>query len=121
VQAFLWGDYTARKGHRYTYRVVAMRGQPGNLTESEDVSVTFSMESEDVGDHAIYFNRGVAGSQAYEKKFPGKRPDEAGQAAYTWLSRGLEEAMVAFIQQAQDACWGLRAAVYVFQYPPVLK
>lgn len=121
VQAFLWGDYTSRKGHRYTYRVVAMRGQPGNLTESEDVSVTFSMESEDVGDHAIYFNRGVAGSQAYEKKFPGKRPDEAGQAAYTWLSRGLEEAMVAFIQQAQDASWGLRAAVYEFQYPPVLK
>jgi phosphatidylserine/phosphatidylglycerophosphate/cardiolipin synthase-like enzyme len=121
VQAFLWGDYTARKGHRYTYRVVAMRGQPGNLTESEDVSVTFSMESEDVGDHAIYFNRGVAGSQAYEKKFPGKRPDEAGQAAYTWLSRGLEEAMVAFIQQAQDASWGLRAAVYEFQYQPVLK
>ena len=26
IQAFLWGDYTARIGHNYTYRIVAMRG-----------------------------------------------------------------------------------------------
>ena len=27
-QSFLWGDYTAKMRHSYTYRIVAMRGNP---------------------------------------------------------------------------------------------
>ena len=32
IQAFLWGDYTAPKDHEYEYRIVTMRGEPGNLS-----------------------------------------------------------------------------------------
>jgi|SRR5262245_14274579 hypothetical protein len=33
------GDFTVRYGHAYTYRIVAMRGEPGALQPSETVEV----------------------------------------------------------------------------------
>jgi phosphatidylserine/phosphatidylglycerophosphate/cardiolipin synthase-like enzyme len=121
IQAFLWGDYTTRKDHRYTYRIVVMRGQPGALQESEELSIPISMEREEDAAHEVYFNRGVAGSQAYVRKFGNKRPDEVGQPAYDWLSRGLFEAMRDYLRQAKDQTWTIHAAVYEFQYLPILK
>ena len=69
IQGFLWGDFTTRYGHEYSYRIVAMRGEPGALRPSETVEVRVATEKEDQGEHAVYFNRGVAGSQAYVRKF----------------------------------------------------
>src|SRR5215204_3981866 len=68
-QAFFWGDYTAKTRHSYTYRVVAMRGKPKKLEPGEEVEVRIETEDDAAGTHAIYFNRGVAGSQAYARKF----------------------------------------------------
>ena len=122
VQAFLWADFTTRSGHEYTYRIVAMRGEPGNLKPSEWVKVRFSMENEAQGTHAVYFNRGVAGSQAYVRKFGDKPPDQVpGREAWRWLSRGLFRAMLKFIGQAKGNRYGLRAAVYEFNQGAVLK
>lgn len=121
IQAFLWGDYTARKDHEYEYRIVAMRGEPGDLTESEDVSVIAKMDKEANAKNSVYFNRGVAGSQAYVKKFQNKKPEKVGQKAFDWLSRGLLEALVSFIRQAKNESWTIHAAVYEFQYVPILK
>lgn len=122
LQGFLWADFTTRLAHKYTYRVVAMRGTPGNLKEAEDVEVKIDMEDEDIGTHSVYFNRGVAGSQAYARKFGNKKPDSVpNNEAWIWLSRGLEEAILAFIGQAKGKKYGLRAALYEFQYDPVLE
>ena len=121
IQGFLWGDYTARKDHQYLYRVVAMRGQPGNLHESDEVSVSVQMEKEKTEGHQVYFNRGVAGSQAYVRKFGNKSPDMVGSKAFNWLSRGLEEALISFIREADGADWSIHAAVYEFQYAPILR
>jgi hypothetical protein len=121
IQAFLWGDYTARKGHQYTYRIVAMRGQPGDLNESHSVPVTITMEKEKEQVHNVYFNRGVAGSQAYVRKFGNRKPDVVGPKAFDWLSRGLIEALASFIRQARGPDWTIHAAVYEFQFVPILK
>ena len=82
IQGFLWGDYAALKDHRYSYRIVAMRGQPGNLHESDEVSISVQMEREKKEGHEVYFNRGVAGSQAYVRRFGDKKPDEIGSKAF---------------------------------------
>ena len=74
IQGFFWGDFTTRYGHEYTYRIVAMRGEPGSLRPAETVEVRIATEKEDQGQHAVYFNRGVAGSQAYVRKFGDRRP-----------------------------------------------
>ena len=121
IQAFLWGDYTARKDSQYTYRIVAMRGKPGELNESDEVSVTIEMEKEKKEGHHIYFNRGVAGSQAYVRKFGNKKPDEIGPKAFDWLSRGLVEALISFIRQANGPDWTIHASVYEFQYSSILE
>lgn len=121
VQAFLWGDYTAKPNHQYTYTVIAVKGTPAKLVQDQQVEVTLSTENEDNGTHSIWFNRGVAGSQAYERKFHNQPPDKVpGRKAWQWLSRGLEEAMLAFIGKANGKRYGLRAAVYEFQYAPAL-
>lgn len=122
IQSFQWCDFTTRKAHDYTYRVVAMRGTPGALTDGEDVSVRIQMEDEDKGTHAVYFNRGVAGSQAYARKFGNRRPDQVpNREAFRWLSRGLFKAMLDFIAQADSNRFGLRASVYEFRQGAVLK
>jgi phosphatidylserine/phosphatidylglycerophosphate/cardiolipin synthase-like enzyme len=121
-QSFLWGDYTAKARHSYTYRVVAMRGKPKKLELGEEVEVRVETEDGAAGTQAVFFNRGAAGSQAYARKFGDRAPDEVPErAAWRWLSRGLEEALLAFLAQADGARYALRAALYEFQYEPVLS
>jgi phosphatidylserine/phosphatidylglycerophosphate/cardiolipin synthase-like enzyme len=122
VQSFQWGDYTAKINHDYTYRVVPLTGTPTNLIQGTPVEIRIQTESEDSGKHSVYFNRGVAGSQAYSAKFGNKSPEEIeDRRAFIWLSRGLEEAILQFIDRANSDEYGLRASVYEFSYYPVLE
>jgi len=126
VQAFSWGDYTAKPGHKYTYTVDPKYGAPAAMTDGPSVSVDIETLNEDIGDHAIYFNRGVAGSQAYARKFGNVAPDDIADPAlkgkaFAWLSRGLEEALLKFIGQANGPDYALRASVYEFNHLPALQ
>jgi phosphatidylserine/phosphatidylglycerophosphate/cardiolipin synthase-like enzyme len=120
IQGFGWSDYTAKPGHRYTYRIEALTGDPGALAVSEDVAVTISTEAPEGGTHDVYFNRGVAASQAYAQRFGDRSPRDVGPAAYAWLSRGLAEAITGFID-ATNPGEGLRVAAYEFHVPLVLN
>lgn len=122
VQAFVWGDYTAKPAHTYTYEVTARYGSVEALTDGPSTSATITTENPDEGTHAVYFNRGVAASAAYQRRFGDKRPNEVpNEEAYQWLSRGLEEAIVAFIGRAVDDRYALRASVFEFKFAPVLS
>jgi phosphatidylserine/phosphatidylglycerophosphate/cardiolipin synthase-like enzyme len=140
IQAFLWGDYEAQPGTTYTYRVVSQYGEPGKLKAEGGVSVTVTTEQAEAGTHSIYFNRGVAGSRAYANNFGDHRrwylvdvngriqPTEwikpecvPNHEADQWLSRGLEEAMLNFIAQADGPEYSLRAAVYEFTHVPAIQ
>ncbi|MCG3128209.1 MAG: hypothetical protein CHACPFDD_03086 [Phycisphaerae bacterium] len=121
VQSFLWADYTAKPNRKYTYFIVPMRGKPRNLKPDAEVPIEVTTESEDKGEHAIHFNRGAAGSQAYARKFGVRKPKDVGPDAFKWLSRGLEEAILRFIAQANGPQFGLRVAAYEFSHMPVLK
>jgi phosphatidylserine/phosphatidylglycerophosphate/cardiolipin synthase-like enzyme len=124
VQGFQWGDYTAKPDHHYTYRVVAWGGQPGHLVSAVEASVEVTMESEDDGAHGIWFNRGVAGSQAFIKRFGQYTPPVGASedhAAFGWLSRGLGEAFLALVARAADDRWGIRGAFYEFTWATGLR
>lgn len=121
IQAFQWSDFTAKPGYDYTYRVVPLRGKPKNLTQGTPVEIRIQTEREDLGTHVIFFNRGVAGSQAYARKFKNQSPEKVGKPAFDWLSRGLVEGLEAFIGQAKNARFSLRAAVYEFHYDPIVE
>jgi hypothetical protein len=126
IQGFAWSDYTAKPGHQYTYRFVPRYGMPKTLSDRAGIEATLDISTNDPaqGTHGVYFNRGVAASQAYANKF-GRRPDhlpsEKRAEAYEWLSRGLAEAIIEFIGQAKSGTHALRAAVYEFTEPDVLQ
>lgn len=140
IQAFLWGDYEATPATAYTYTIrTKYRGAGDELRTGEEVSIDVTTVDPRSGKHGVYFNRGVAGSQAYNRRFgaqqrfylfekhnrsdwkPFIRPDQvSGDAAWTWLSRGLKEALLAFIAQADGPRYALRASVYEFDYLPAI-
>ncbi len=119
-QTFQWCDYTAKPDHRYTYTVLPLYGTPERLKEGDAVSVNVTAEVEFGKPHSVFFNRGAVASQEYARRFLNKPPDEVGEEAYRWLSRGLVEAFEAFISRAKDDNFGLYGAVYEFQRPEAL-
>ncbi|MCH7736745.1 MAG: hypothetical protein IH872_05010 [Chloroflexi bacterium] len=137
IQAFLWGDYTVEPGTKYVYTVIPVYGSDDALKPGKSIAVTVSTEELHSGTHGVYFNRGVAGSQAYSRQFGEharwyqigendwkefiKPEDVPNREAYIWLSRGLEEAMLGFIGQATGPEFSLRASVYEFTYAPAIQ
>ncbi|HEX4962955.1 MAG TPA: phospholipase D-like domain-containing protein, partial [Thermoanaerobaculia bacterium] len=121
IQGFTWSDFSAKPGHDYTYRVVALKGTPHDLQPFAEASVRVKTESPDGGTHDIYFNRGAAASQEYARRFGNRKPEVVGKAAFDWLSRGLYEAMTGFIALATGPEFELRVCAYEFHYVPVLK
>jgi phosphatidylserine/phosphatidylglycerophosphate/cardiolipin synthase-like enzyme len=141
IQDFMWSDYVVDPGQTYTYRVIPVYGKPEALKKGKHhVDVTITTEDPEHEMHGIYFNRGVAGSQAYSRRFgehlrwylsnqdgkpkatPFIKPqDVPNREAYKWLSRGLEEAMAGFIDQATGPEYKIRAAVYELTYVPIIQ
>ena len=120
-QDFIWSDYTAKEGRKYTYRVVALKGSPTDLHPVAEVSLSITTESPEGGDHDVYFNRGAASSQAYARRFGNRKPGSEGgddDPAWEWLSRGAHEAMLNFIGRAKKG-WGLRVCAYEFRLESV--
>jgi hypothetical protein len=120
LQTFQWADYAAKPEHEYTYTVIPMYGQPGSLRDGPSVEVDVTTEAEWDGTHSIFFNRGAVASQEYARRFQNKAPDVVGKAAYDWLSRGLLESIITFIEKAPGQGFGLRVAIYEFQWPAIL-
>jgi phosphatidylserine/phosphatidylglycerophosphate/cardiolipin synthase-like enzyme len=103
IQAFTWEDFSAYPGVDYTYYFTPLYGSPLNIKRGEACSINVQTEPDwKEGDHSVFFNRGVASSQAYAMKFGNKNPDEIPDGkAYKWLSRGLNEAIVSFINKSE--------------------
>lgn len=117
-QAFQWSDYTVSPGEAYTYRIVARTGAPGSLKDGPTATFRVTTEDEDVGRHSVYFNRGAVASQAYADRFQNRSPEDIGQAAWDWLSRGLIEALERFIGQAGQGD-EIHGALFEFKHPRV--
>ncbi|MCD2172102.1 phospholipase D-like domain-containing protein [Rhizobium sp. C4] len=120
-QSFQWADYSAKPDRPYTYELVPMYGDPNALEAHPSVSVDVHTESTHGSDHSVFFNRGSPATQEYARRFQNKKPSVAGPGAYQWLSRGLEESILAFIRRAEGKGWSLRGAFYEFQWKSVLE
>ena len=125
VQSFVWDDFTGKSNHRYTYRFHPLKGTPKNIDRSA-APISIEVRTEPLytqGPHDVFFNRGVASSQAYERRFGNARPDDLKPAskrreALDWLSRDLDNALLKFINNAR-AGDTLLGCFYEFRYEPV--
>lgn len=107
IQSFQWADYTVDPGQRYAYRVVPTYGKPKLMELDEEAGVEVQVQTEPRAApgngirHDVFFNRGVIGSQAYARRFDNAEPDERDPHSeeMKWLSRGLFEALIEFIEK----------------------
>ena len=121
IQGFTWSDFTAKPGHRYTYRVAAMKGPPAALKAFREVSLEVHTESDAEHGHDVYFNRGAAASQEYSRRFGRLASLESAPDSdprWAWLSRGAYEGILDFVARARDSGYGLRVAAYEFRLEP---
>jgi phosphatidylserine/phosphatidylglycerophosphate/cardiolipin synthase-like enzyme len=126
IQSFVWDDFTAKDGRPYEYLFYPLKGSPKNLERSsKPIRITVRTErlfSE--LEHDVFFNRGVASSQAYVRRFGNKKPSELEgerrQEALDWLSRQLDDAILEFIARARRGDT-LLGCFYEFRYEPVVR
>jgi phosphatidylserine/phosphatidylglycerophosphate/cardiolipin synthase-like enzyme len=122
IQSFQWADYSAKPGHNYTYIITANKGAPAHMMPHAETVINITTESPASGDHDIFFNRGLAASQAYVRRFGDRLPkDVPNRKAFKWLSRGLNEALEDFIRSSIPGRHALRIAAYEFNYDLILK
>lgn len=124
MQSFLWDDFTCVPEHRYTYRFLPLQGAPAAPDRSaRALSITVRTEpATSTSTHDVFFNRGVASSQYYTEEF-GVTPiaeldPETRARALAWLSRDLDEALLAFVEQCAPGD-RLLGCFYEFRYRPV--
>ncbi len=127
VQSFVWDDFTCYDNTEYEYLFYPLKGTPKNLDRSaKPISIPIKTEEAfSKNEHDIFFNRGVASSQAYRRKFFNLPPDkitdpEMKKTALNWLSRQLDDAILKFIGQANSGDT-LLGCFYEFHYEPVVK
>ncbi len=127
IQKFRWGDYTAYPKTRYVLDVYPAYGNAGAVELGAGVHVEIDTEDpdhlkhSDGTAHGVYFSRSAAASQAYVRKFGERTPDEVpDDAAFRWLSRGLLEALLAFIDSAQNGD-ELAICIYEFHLKDILE
>ena len=124
IQSFVWDDFTAKPDREYTYSFHPFRGTPKNLDRTAaPLEITIRTEPLFSSlEHDVFFNRGVASSQAYSRQFQNQPPDKLTGAKRTkaldWLSRELDDAILKFIGNAKSGD-GLLGCFYEFRYRPV--
>jgi phosphatidylserine/phosphatidylglycerophosphate/cardiolipin synthase-like enzyme len=125
VQSFLWSDFTAEPGTRYTFEVHPVYGTPAHPKLRDPLVLKVLTEEEEGKQHSIWFNRGAIASQAYAKQFDNHKPtdeemNDPDNKHTRWLSRGLLEACLEYIRSTQKT-EKLRGCFYEFTYRPILE
>lgn len=125
MQGLVWDDFTGKPGQDYIYRFFPVYGRPDRLDRRNPVSIRVRTEQL-FGDaeHDVFFNRGVASSQAYARKFGNKQPkdlpEKEEKEALEWLTRSLDDSIFRFIGAARRGDT-LLGCFYEFRYAPVLE
>lgn len=128
VQTLVWDDFTATADTGYEYFFHPLRGRPKRL-DRRAAAIGVKVRTEalfDGREHDVFFNRGVASSQSYARRFGNNSPSKLAKTstakaaeALEWLTRDLDEAILRFIATAKrgDA---LLCCFYEFHYMPVV-
>lgn len=125
LQKFRWADYAVNPGVTIHYRIHLAYGTADAPQLGEFLEVTLTTDNGLPADQNVIFNRAVAASQAFQRKFADldallsankKLPIEAWpDAPRQWLENGLLARLLGFIERAEDGQWALDIAIYEYQ------
>ncbi|WP_192561243.1 phospholipase D-like domain-containing protein [Pseudomonas gozinkensis] len=130
LQKFRWADYAVNPGMTIHYRVHLAYGTPDAPQLGEALELTIRSDDGHPANQGVTFNRAVAASQAFQRKFPDldaqisankNMPIEAWpDAARQWLENGLLGRLQGFIERALDSRWALDIAIYEYQLQAII-
>ncbi|WP_166225504.1 phospholipase D-like domain-containing protein [Pseudomonas atagonensis] len=130
LQKFRWADYAVNPGMTIHYRVHLAYGTPDAPQLGESLELTVISDDGHPANQSVIFNRAVAASQAFQRKFPEldaqisankNMPIEAWpDAARQWLENGLLGRLLGFIERAVDGEWALDIAIYEYQLQAII-
>lgn len=121
IQKFRWSDYSVYPDMQYSYRVNAAYAKPGFLTLERGPELRIRTRPTADGEHQVVFNRAAAASQAYSRRFGNTNPDSPpNDKARKWLSRGLLEKILSFINRAQSQLYAIDVAIYEIELPEIV-
>ena len=125
LQKFRWADYAVNPGVTIHYRVHLAYGVADAQQLGECLEVTVTTDNGLPKGQNVIFNRAVAASQAFQRKFSDldallsankKLPiEEWPDAPRQWLENGLLACLLGFIERAVDGQWALDIAIYEYQ------
>ena len=128
IQKFRWADYSIEPGTPCRYRVHLAHVGQSALGEALEIEV--STDDGKPKDHRVYFNRAVAASQAFGRKFSDldkllrknkKMPiEDWPPAPREWLENGLLDGILRFISRAKDEKWALDVAIYEYELKAIV-
>ncbi|QHC96220.1 phospholipase [Pseudomonas sp. R84] len=130
LQKFRWADYAVNPGMTLHYRVHLAYGTADAVYLGESLELTITPDDGHPSNQSVIFNRAVAASQAFQRKFPdldaqisanknmpiGAWPDAPRQ----WLENGLLARLRGFIERAVDGQWALDIAIYEYQLQAIV-
>ncbi len=129
-QKFRWADYSIEPGTTCRYRVhLAYVGQQ-DLGESLEIEIKAD-DDKPMG-HRVFFNRAVAASQSFGRKFPDMdkmlrkkenkdMPIEDWPAEpREWLENGLLDSILQFIGRGENEQWALDVAIYEYELKAIV-
>jgi phosphatidylserine/phosphatidylglycerophosphate/cardiolipin synthase-like enzyme len=125
LQKFRWADYAVNPGMTIHYRIHLAYGSADAPQLGENLEVTVTSDNGLPQHQSVIFNRAVAASQAFQRKFPEldalisankNLPIEAWpDAPRQWLENGLLGRLLGFIERAVDNQWALDIAIYEYE------
>ncbi|WP_460410780.1 MULTISPECIES: phospholipase D-like domain-containing protein [unclassified Pseudomonas] len=130
LQKFRWADYAVNPGMTLHYRVHLAYGTADAVQLGESLELTITSDDGHPSNQSVIFNRAVAASQAFQRKFPDldaqisankNMPIEAWpDAPRQWLENGLLTRLLGFIERAVDGQWALDIAIYEYQLQAIV-
>jgi phosphatidylserine/phosphatidylglycerophosphate/cardiolipin synthase-like enzyme len=130
IQKFRWADYSIEPGTTCRYRVRPVYGTPDEPVPKDALDVEVTADDGKPGDHRIFFNRAVAASQSFGRKFPQldelldtnkELPiEEWPDKPRRWLENGLLDRILGFIARAKDEKWALDVAIYEYELKAIV-
>jgi len=129
-QKFRWADYSVEPGRRCRYRVHLAYPPAAAPRLADKLEVDVVTDDGHPADHDVIFNRAVAASQSFGRKFPDldellshdphlpveQWPDEPRN----WLQHGLLDRVLGFIERASGPGWALDIAIYEYELASIV-
>jgi phosphatidylserine/phosphatidylglycerophosphate/cardiolipin synthase-like enzyme len=131
IQKFRWADYTIERGTTCRYRVHPAYGDPNSPELAEPLEVEVTTDDGKPAGHGVSFNRAVAASQSFGRKFanvdklldenPGLPIEEWPQSPRKWLENGLLDRILKFIGRAKNEKWAMDVAIYEYELGSIVN